>query len=286
MLQIDIMVKNKNIGGTHMIVREIKAKNIISKSNLPSADYVINPYVGCSHACIYCYARFMKRFTNHEEAWGKFVDIKINAEELIPDNLEKYKGKSFFISSVTDPYLHYEKEYKLTRKLLEKLVEIEAQVDIQSKSDLIVRDIDVLKKFNSCRAGITITTLNDVVRREVEPYTASVENRIVALEALNNAGIFTYVFIGPILPYITDWREIIERTKPFVKRYLFENLNIKGSVWKDIGMWLKEKHPELYDKYYDIYFGKSDYWDIEEKRIASYCEENGINGRIYFHHGK
>lgn len=267
-----------------MIVKEIMVKNIISKSNLPAADYVINPYVGCSHGCIYCYARFMKRFTNHEEPWGKFVDIKTNAGELIPDNLEKYRGKSFFISSVTDPYLHYEKEYKLTRKLLLKLADIDAQVDIQSKSDLIVRDIDVLKKFKSCKAGITITTLDDVIRKEVEPYTASVEKRIKALETLSAAGISTYVFIGPIFPYITDWKRITEKTRPFVKEYLFENLNIKGSVWKDIAMWLKQKHPELYNKYYDIYFGRSDYWDIEEQRIAAYCEENGIRGRIYFHH--
>lgn len=267
-----------------MIVRELIVKNIISKSNLPSADYVINPYVGCSHACIYCYARFMKKFTNHEEDWGKFVDIKINAEKLIPDNLERYRGKRFFISSVTDPYLHYEKEYKLTRKLLEKLADIEAQVDIQSKSDLIVRDIDVLKKFKSCKAGITITTLNDVIRKEVEPYTASVEKRIRALEELCSAGIFTYVFIGPIFPYITDWREIIERTKPFVKEYILENLNIKGSIWKDIAAWLKQKHPELYDKYLDIYFKNSDYWDVVEKEISEYCMENGIKHRIAFHH--
>ncbi|MGB7603854.1 MAG: radical SAM protein [Lutisporaceae bacterium] len=269
-----------------MIVKEIKVKNIISKSNLPSADYVINPYVGCSHACIYCYARFMKKFTNHEEEWGKFVDIKINAEELIPDNLERYSGKSFFISSVTDPYLHYEKEYMLTRKLLEKLVDIEAQVDIQSKSDLIVRDIDVLKKFKSCKAGITITTLNDVIRKEVEPYTANVEKRLRALETLNSSGIFTYAFIGPIFPYITDWREIIEITKPFVKEYIFENLNIKGSIWKDIAVWLKQKHSELYDKYLDIYFNNSDYWNVVEKEISEYCMENGIKHRISFHHGE
>ena len=129
----------------------------------------------------------MKRFTNHEEEWGKFVDIKINAVELIPDKLDKYHGKNFFISSVTDPYLHYEKEYKLTRKVLEKLVDIDAQIDIQSKSDLIVRDIDILKQFNSCKAGITITALDDKVRREVEPYTASVEKRMKALQALHEA---------------------------------------------------------------------------------------------------
>lgn len=268
-----------------MIVREITAKNIISKSNLPSADFVINPYVGCSHACIYCYARFMKRFTNHEEDWGKFVDVKINADELIPSNLEKYRGKKFFISSVTDPYLHYEREYKLTRKLLERLAEVDAQVEIQSKSDLIVRDIDVFKKFKNCKIGVTMTTLDDTVRREVESYTASVEKRLKALETLHSEGIYTYVFIAPIFPYLTDWKGIIEKTSPYVNSYMLENLNVKGTVWQDIAKWLKQKHPELYSKYYDIYFGRSNYWDMEEAKISEYCTQNGINHRIFFHHG-
>jgi DNA repair photolyase len=269
-----------------VIVKEITAKNIILKSNLPSADYVINPYVGCSHACIYCYARFMKRFTNHEEDWGKFVDVKSNAEELVPNKLDKYKGKKFFISSVTDPYLHYEKEYKLTRKVLEKLVDIDAQIDIQSKSDLIVRDIDIFKKFKSCKVGITITTMDDNVRREIEPYTASVEKRLKALQELKGEGIYTYVFIGPILPCVTDWKSIIEKTKDYVNEYVFENLNIRGSVWQDIVRWLKQKHPELLEKYKDIYFSRSDYWEVEEAQISDYCLQNGISNRIYFHHGE
>lgn len=269
-----------------MIVKEITVKNIISKSNLPSADYVINPYVGCSHGCIYCYARFMKRFTNHEEPWCKFVDIKLNGAELIPDKLDKYTGKKFFISSVTDPYLHYEKEYKLTRSILEKLLDIDAQIDIQSKSDLITRDIDLFKQFKTIKVGITMTTLDDKVRREVEPYTASVERRMKALEMLHNQGIYTYVFIGPIFPHLTDWRGIIESTKTYVQEYVFENLNVKGTVWKDIELWIKQKHPELYSKYREIYFGKSDYWEAEEAQIADYCAQNNIKPRIYFHHGE
>ncbi|HOX60771.1 MAG TPA: hypothetical protein PLV72_02065 [Candidatus Magasanikbacteria bacterium] len=77
-----------------MIVKEIQASSIITKSNLPDADFVVNPYVGCMHACIYCYARFMKRFTGHDEPWGDFVDVKINAVDLVPSGTMKYKNKS------------------------------------------------------------------------------------------------------------------------------------------------------------------------------------------------
>lgn len=269
-----------------MVVKEVEAKNIITKSNLPSADFVINPYVGCSHACIYCYARFMKRFTNHEEEWGRFVDAKINAADLVPKKLDKYQGKQFFVSSVTDPYLHYEKEYKLTRRVLEKLVGVDAELQIQSKSDLIARDIDLFKQLNNCKVGMTVTTLDDKVRREIEPYTASVEKRLKALEQMSREGLYTHVFIGPIFPYLTDWKGIVETTKPYVKEFLFENLNVKGTVWQDIARWLKQKHPELYDKYVDIYFKKSDYWERVEAEIRAYCEESDINGRIFFHHGE
>lgn len=152
-----------------MTTAEITARSIITKSNLPEADYVINPYTGCSHACRYCYARFMKRFTGHSEPWGSFVDVKLNAPDLIPEKSGKYRGKSVFLSSVTDPYLPQEKNYGLTRQILERLIPLEPRLGIQTKSDLIVRDIDILKQFESCEAGLTITTLDDKVRKEIEP---------------------------------------------------------------------------------------------------------------------
>lgn len=269
-----------------MNVKEIKASSIISKSNLPGIDYVINPYVGCSHACVYCYARFMKRFTGHSEDWGKFVDIKTNAPELIPDNTRKYYGKSFFMSSVTDPYSALEKKYELTRKILKKLISYQPKLKIQSKSSLIVRDIDVLKQFNNCEAGFSITTLDDNLRKEIEPFTSTVEAKIKALEELKIAGIRTYVFIGPIIPYVTDWKAIIENTKHCTDSYLFENLNIAGTVWHSVKKWLNEYHPYLVNNFEDAYSTKSVYWDHMESEINQFCKKNNIDYIIGFHHGK
>ena len=266
-----------------MIIKEIQAKSIITESHLPESDYVINPYVGCSHACIYCYACFMKKFTNHDEKWGDFVDVKINAPELIPKNKDKYKGKSIFISSVTDPYLQLEGKYKLTRQILEKLVGWDSNFGIQTKSDLILRDLDIIKKLKNCEVGFTITTTDDNLRKEIEPFTATVENRIKALRELKNAGIKTYVFIGPILPYFTDWKDIVLNTKDFVDHYLFENLNVKGIIWYSIEKWLKEEHPELLQKYIEIYSTKNNYWIDVKNEIESFCKEQKIDGRVYFH---
>ena len=85
-------------------INEIYTKSIITKSNLPDADYVINPYVGCIHGCVYCYARFMRCFSGHKEKWGEFIDVKINSVDIFPENHNKYLNKSIFLSSVTDPY--------------------------------------------------------------------------------------------------------------------------------------------------------------------------------------
>lgn len=118
-----------------IIEKRITTKDYLTKSNLPASDYVINPYVGCPHACKYCYASFMKRFTGHKEEWGSFIDIK---ECDKPINIKRLKGKSVFISSVTDCYNVFEEKYGITRKILEQLIDADCQITISTKSNLIL----------------------------------------------------------------------------------------------------------------------------------------------------
>jgi len=267
-------------------IREVKAKSIISRSNLPDTDYVINPYTGCIHSCLYCYARFMKRFTGHTESWGKFIDVKINGPDLVPERTSKYEGKTIFMSSVTDAYNPLERKYKLTRRILEKLIPLQPDLGILTKSDLVLRDMDLLRQFKSCEVGITITTTNDTLRKEIEPSTSSIQKRIEALVKLKAAGISTYVFIGPILPFFTEWKEIVYETKKFTDSYMFENLNIAGTVWGCVRSWLISRHRNLLGEYERIYFTKSGYWDNVEKDIEKFCREQKLDFEIYFHHGK
>ena len=103
-----------------MVIKEIQIKEYLTKSNLPASDYVINPYVGCPHGCKYCYASFMKRFTGHTEDWGTFVDIKKSEKKI---TLNKISKKTVFLSSVTDCYNPLEEKYRLTRNILEQLVD-------------------------------------------------------------------------------------------------------------------------------------------------------------------
>ncbi|HEX2954729.1 MAG TPA: radical SAM protein [Bacillota bacterium] len=269
-----------------MAVNEINVKSIITKSNLPDADYVINPYGGCNHSCIYCYARFMKRFSGHDEKWGGYIDVKVNAADLIPKKSKKYIGKSIFIASVTDPYIALEKKYQLTREILKKLAGLKPTLNIQTKSDLVLRDIDILKQLEDTMVGLTLTTLDDAIRQEVEPGAAPVERRINALRVLKANGIKTYGFIGPILPYLTDWKEIILKTKDFVDFYMFENLNTAGSIWVDIKRWLEINHPNLLKHYVEIYKLKNGYWDSVANEIDTFCKKENVGYKIYFHHGK
>ncbi len=110
-----------------MEIKEIKVNDLVTKSNLPASDYVINPYVGCPHGCKYCYASFMKRFTGHTEDWGTFIDIKRCDKKI---NVKKLIGKRVFLSSVTDCYNAYEEEYRLTREILEQLVDVDCILNI------------------------------------------------------------------------------------------------------------------------------------------------------------
>jgi len=265
-----------------MNIKEINAKSIITKSNLPEAEYVINPYTGCSHGCIYCYARFMKRFSGHDEDWGKFVDIKTNAIEVLPKNLSKYKGKSIIFGSVTDPYQPIEKKYKLTRKLLEKLVECQPSLEILTKSSLVTRDIDLIKKFKDALVSISFSTLDEDLRKRLDPGASPIKERITALEKLHKEGIRTICFISPILPEVTDWKSIIKNTKHCVGEYWFENLNFYGSIRENLFNFMK--NPKLISKYKKIYSGESDYWDKVEENIRKFCRKEGIKYRIFFHH--
>lgn len=181
-----------------MIIKEIRSKTILSVSKI--YDYVINPYTGCAHACSYCYARFMKKFTGHTEPWGEFVDVKINAAELLQSEITRKKPGTVWMSGVCDPYQPLEKKYELTRRCLGILVQGGWPVVIQTRSPLVLRDIDIIRQARGIEAGLSITTADDSIRRIFEPLAPPVSERIKALDELHQAGIRTYAMIAPLLP--------------------------------------------------------------------------------------
>ena len=181
-----------------MIVNEVYAKTILSKSKV--FDYTINPYIGCEHGCTYCYARFMRRFTDHKEEWGKFVDVKVNAASLLQREIKKKRPGVVWISGVCDPYQPLEKEYELTKRCLEILLTHGWPVTVQTKSPLVLRDVELLRKFDKVEVGLTITTADENIGKIFEPNSPTVEQRIETLEKLHSAGVKAFAMIAPLLP--------------------------------------------------------------------------------------
>ncbi len=222
------------------IVR-IRAKRAFTLTKIPGAAYVMNQYVGCQHACKYCYAKFMCKWYNYGR-WGTWIVVKENLPELVKK--ESVEGK-VYMSSVSDPYQPVEKELELTRNVLESM-DKNIKLGILTKSDLVLRDIDVFKEFKDVEVGLTVNGFDGSVKREVEPFSSSNERRIEALKVLHENGIKNYAFISPIIPGLIDIEQLIRETKYFVDFYWFEFLNLKASG-KEFVEWLKQNHPESYD---------------------------------------
>ena len=256
-----------------METRIVEAKSILSKSNLPVCDYSANSYVGCSPACRYCYASFMKRFSGHDEPWGQFVDVK-RWKPL--KNARKYDGKQVFVGSVCDPYMPEEAEYGRTRALLEELVGSGMEVSIQTKSDLVLRDIDLISQLPGARVGFSINTLDEGFRSDMDA-AVPVARRLAAMKELHDAGIRTTCFISPIFPGITDVPAIIEAARDRCNLVWLENLNLRGGYKADILGYIAEKRPELMPLYDAVYQkGDRTYWRELDVEVRAYAEREGL----------
>jgi DNA repair photolyase len=209
-----------------MIVKEVRAKSILSASKV--YDYVVNPYIGCQHACSYCYARFMKRVTGHREPWGDFVDVKINAADLLRMEIGKKKRGRVWVSGVCDPYQPLEAKYRLSRQCLEILARNEWPATIQTRSPQVLRDMEILRQGRGFEVGLSVTTADDGIRRLFEPKAPPVSERIKALDGLHKAGIRTYAMIAPMLPGAEGLGELLEGKVDYV---LFDRMNYHYADW-------------------------------------------------------
>ena len=210
----------------NMVIKETRPKTILSISKV--YPYVINPFTGCQHGCSYCYARFMKRFTGHQEPWGQFVDVKVNAPDLLEVEIAKKKKGRVWISGVCDPYQPLEAKYELTRKCLEILARNNWPVTVQTRSPLVLRDIDILKRGMDFEVGLSVTTADDSIRTLFEPNAPTIKDRVKALDELHRAGIRTYVMIAPMLPGAESLPEILAGK---VDHVLVDRMNYHHADW-------------------------------------------------------
>ena len=243
-----------------MIVREIAARSVLSRSKV--YKYTINSYIGCQHACTYCYARFMKRFTAHKEPWGQFVDVKINAPDLLRKEVKRKPAGRVWISGVCDPYQPIERKYKLTRKCLEILIQHDWPITIQTRSALVLRDLELLRRSPDVEVGITVTTADDKIRRLFEPHASPIKERIGALGELFSAGIRTFVMIAPMLPGAETLVNILDGKVDYV---LIDRMNYHYADW-------------VYRKYQL----ESPSLSLKSQELCSGFEKRGISCRVLF----
>jgi DNA repair photolyase len=218
-------------------VREVRCKSILSESGI--CDYSLNCYTGCVHGCSYCYARFMGRFHHPDQPWGQFVDVKVNGPEVLARQLgsrKLFSPGSVFVSSVCDPYQPVESEYRLTRRCVKLLLEAGFRVHIQTKSDLVRRDFDILAGQPNVSVCETITTLDEELSARIEPLASPPSARLETLRQAAEAGIAVKAFVGPLLPDLTDTDESIRRVfaalaeLPVDEVYV-DRLNLRWGVW-------------------------------------------------------
>lgn len=248
----------------NLIIKKIETKNILTKSTLPVGGYSANPYVGCTHGCKYCYASFMKRFTFHKEEWGSFLDVKDWGEIKDP---KKYANQRIVIGSVTDGYLPEEELFKNTRKLLEQLVDSDADIIICTKSDLVLRDLDILKRMKKVSVSWSINTLDEEFKNDMDS-AVSIKRRIEAMKKVYQEGIRTICFVSPVFPGITDIEAIFNEVKDYCDLFWLENLNLRGGFKTTILNYIKEKYPTLYPLYQTIY-NKNDRTYFENLEIKA-----------------
>jgi DNA repair photolyase len=180
---------------------EIICRTALSRSRLPGLDCALNPYEGCEHGCVYCYAPYILRTVPSE--WGRWVNAKVNIPSVLSGELRGKRGV-VGVGTVTDPYQPTERVMSLTHSCLAELLKSDLRISILTKSDLVLRDLPMLTGSSMVEVGITITTQDDGLAAEFEPNASPPSKRLRALEEMSAEGIETYALVGPIIPFVTD----------------------------------------------------------------------------------
>uniref|UniRef100_A0A7J2TKC0 Radical SAM protein n=1 Tax=Archaeoglobus fulgidus TaxID=2234 RepID=A0A7J2TKC0_ARCFL len=251
-----------------MLVLRRKVRKAIGRSKLPELDYTVNPYIGCAHGCIYCYARLYCE-KDIADNWGKIVVVKENICEILSRELRNLRRGIVALSTATDAYQLLEEKEKLTRKILGILLENGFRVSIQTKSPLVLRDIDILvENAEMVDVGFTITTLRDDLAKEIEPNAPLPSERAKALKKISMEGIRTWIFLGPIIPG-ENFEEIVELAKETESHLYYDKYRIKPFMTSGLARELAEK-ARKFD------------WYGEFRKIKSYCESLGVSAKPAF----
>jgi len=227
-------------------------------------DYTLNPYSGCSFGCTYCYAAFFSRNKEKMDNWGDWLTVKENSLTLLKKKRKRpLTDKTIYLSSVTDPYQPIEKELELTRSILKELLDFhKVRLVIQTRSALVTRDIDLLKKFETLQVNMTVTTDSEIVRKVFEPFCTGNKQRINAITEIHNAGIQSCITMTPLLPVENPTQFADDLLSTGIKRFIIQPFH------KDKGKFVRGTRDEalkILDKF--------NWSDMEYQRVLSIMRE-------------
>jgi len=266
-------------------VREVVCKSVLNKGGI--SEYSLNCYTGCRHGCIYCYARFMQRFHPHPEPWGEFVDVKVNAPDVLARQLKRARPGNVFVSSACDAWQPLENEWQLTRECCRLLTEHGFHVGALTKSALVLRDLDVLRP-GFARVGVTLTTLDERLARQWEPRASSVAERLRVLRTAREAGLETAVMFGPLLPWLSDGQDSLDAlfgraAELGVGVIWVDALNPRPRVWPSVAQLLRREYPELHEPCSRMLHqaeARAAYLTALRERVRQAARRAGIEDRI------
>lgn len=210
-------------------ITAVDASTIMTKASgfMSDYDFTVNPYSGCAFACAYCYAAAFAPSREARDDWGNWVKVKENAVALFRRGMHKARGARIYMSSVTDPYQPVERITEITRGILEAMVQVQPRLTIQTRSPLVTRDIDLLKKIDVLQVNLTVTTDSERVRRVFEPGCPSNEQRLQAATTLASHGIDVGITMTPLLPVDdpTGFARSVKATG--ARRFVVQNFHAK-----------------------------------------------------------
>ncbi|MEM3022972.1 MAG: radical SAM protein [Candidatus Bathyarchaeia archaeon] len=263
-------------------------RRALFKSGLPGLDYSLNPYFGCEHGCLYCYSPSVFGDEWVAKNWGRFSIAKPNIHLVLEAELRSGRKGVVGVGTVTDPYQPHEAKLGLTRKCIEILLRGGLHPSIQTKSDLVLRDMD-LAHPGLLDLGVTITTMDGWLAKRLEPKAPGPDARAKALQEFSMRGIETWVFFGPVIPTLNDGDDDIRSVAKVAKltgsELLYDKLNIKPFV-------MERLTPLLYDLGADperigaLSKESGQYRRDLYKRIDSICRELGIKAKPAFENPK
>ena len=276
--------------------RSLPSKTILNRCSNPEMPFqwTVNPYRGCEIGCHYCYAVYTHRYLGIDDPsqFDSLVFSKENAKNLLRRELAKGVSGAIAVGTGTDPYQPAERRFETTRGILEAFAEFSGNViGITTKSDLILRDIDLLGKIamgNQLHVSITITTMDNALARSLEPRAARPDKRIDAVRELRWRGIEAGVFSAPVLPLLTDSSELLEEVARAAKRvdasyWHAHPLFLKSGARQRMVAFLDEQFPHLTARYKAHYrkgaYVSPGYRDWLSAKICRIREKHGLAGQ-------